>query len=393
LSLFLARDGGPREGAIRLLPEKEDAQPPTIPEEESTAPSPSNEEPSRGFVGSLGRKMSHKLSGYFAQRVHDAHAGPNVPSVPMAIPAPRRTFSRTSRANGSAYGYSGGYRNRLASTATIRTRRGSQASTVLRRRGSNVETQGSAPDGRNLNFAQRLLMANENAVVNMADLWVAAAMNVDNEDPFESDLEMDSDVESLNIDEGLDGDGENSIHATPTPRSRVFSQGTTLSVPSPKRGNRRPSTGYRSQLGSPRLPFAPQRPSTPVRKTSSVLSSPQQGDGAGTPQPRRFSSNVPAIFSHPGVRTPPAVLDAQQLLLRSEEPTGTGVDALSPIVEHRPMSQVDTVFETTTEKPPSLSSQLPILIIAQYGLLALHNTTHDQVFMSYLVSFVYFSLL
>jgi len=35
--------------------------------------------------------------------------------------------------------------------------------------------------GGDLNFAQRLLLANENAVTNIADLWVASAMNVDNE--------------------------------------------------------------------------------------------------------------------------------------------------------------------------------------------------------------------
>ena len=43
--------------------------------------------------------------------------------------------------------------------------------------------------GTDLNFTQRLLMANENTVTSIADLWVAAAMNVDNEDPFESEDE------------------------------------------------------------------------------------------------------------------------------------------------------------------------------------------------------------
>lgn len=38
------------------------------------------------------------------------------------------------------------------------------------------------------------------------------------------------------------------------------------------------------------------------------------------------------------------------------------------------------------EKPASLASQIPLVVCAQYGMLALHNTTHDQVFMSYLVS-------
>lgn len=38
------------------------------------------------------------------------------------------------------------------------------------------------------------------------------------------------------------------------------------------------------------------------------------------------------------------------------------------------------------ERPGSPMSQLPVLIIFQYGLLALHGTTHDQIFLSYLVS-------
>ena len=29
---------------------------------------------------------------------------------------------------------------------------------------------------------------------------------------------------------------------------------------------------------------------------------------------------------------------------------------------------------------------VPLLVVAQYGLLALHSTTHDQVFLSYLVT-------
>ncbi|KAJ8693532.1 hypothetical protein PTI98_008518 [Pleurotus ostreatus] len=104
---------------------------------------------------------------------------------------------------------------------------------------------------------------------------------------------------------------------------------------------------------------------------------------------RRLSSSVPSIFAHTGVKSPPAVLDAQQLLLRTEleSPYGGG-DALPPITEGRQLSESSYVgdLEALQEKPPSLARQLPIMIIAQYGLLALHSTTHDQVFMSYLVS-------
>ena len=84
-----------------------------------------------------------------------------------------------------------------------------------------------------------------------------------------------------------------------------------------------------------------------------------------------------------GVRTPPAVLEAQQLLeMTNEIPAG---DQLSPITEAASGSQT-APSDVELEKEPSLMSQLPILIIIQYGLLALHATTHDQVFYLYLVS-------
>jgi len=83
-------------------------------------------------------------------------------------------------------------------------------------------------------------------------------------------------------------------------------------------------------------------------------------------------------------------------------------DHLAPIMEGRQASSSgpsapsesgtggtgDTVTQQTVgaplviveERPASGLSQLPVVIIFQYGLLALHNTTHDQIFLSYLVS-------
>lgn len=227
-------------------------------------------------------------------------------------------------------------------------------------------------------------MANENAVTNIADLWVAAAMNVDNEDPFESDTEMGSDEDSG--EEALDA-GENvehvivdddaisaSVMSTPTRRSRRASSNATPIArrSSNARGSIRPL-----RLGSPRLPSSPWP--TPERQAS--FSQPLEG----THTSRRFS-NAPSIFSHPGVKTPAAVLDAQQLLAADAETAAA--DSLAPIAESRRVSQIDgqVDVESLAEKPASLSSQLPIMIIVQYGLLALHSTTHDQVFMSYLVT-------
>jgi hypothetical protein len=73
--------------------------------------------------------------------------------------------------------------------------------------------------------------------------------------------------------------------------------------------------------------------------------------------------------------------------MRSEAET----DGLEPILEsrraslHDPQSDIEAALEPP---PPSLFSQLPLLVIIQYGLLALHTTSHDQVFLSYLVTYV-----
>lgn len=398
LSCFLSRDGGPRDGAIRLLPEKIDVHLP-IPEEESTPPSPVFEpqEP-RTFVGSLQRKVSKKLSGYLAQRVPDAHSPGSPPSsqpaLPMSVPGPRlertRTFSRTSRANGSAYGYTGSTRNRLASNATtvLGARRPSMASS-MRRRGSNFgASRDGTSEGADLNFAQRLLMANENAVTNIADLWVAAAMNVDNEDPFETDTETgsDGDANSLELGEVIEDDeNDGDEDGRGRPDTRLGGESSAHASPAPHFAARLQSTHRLSNAGSSPRPHLSRRVSggrhIPIRPSPS-FSQPMDG----TPASRRFSSSVPSIFAHPGVKTPTAVIDAQQLLARSE--ADLTPDSLAPIPESRRVSQMNPLadVEAVTEKPPSLTSQLPLLIIVQYGFLALHTNMHDQIFMSYLVS-------
>ncbi|KAF7316344.1 Histone H2B [Mycena indigotica] len=350
LGCFLGPDGGPREGTIRLI-EKHDSHPP-IPEEteESRPPTPVFEDDDRTSIAGNIRK---KFSGYFAKRVPDAPSNLEMPSPQSAVRLDRtRTFSRTSRANGSAYGYSSAYRNRLQSNATAR--RGSLSSNLRRRRGSNVEGHRDSTTS-DLNFAQRLLMANENAVTSIADLWVASALNVDNDDPFEDDWEGDSNDEA--------DPGDNPEENTLTPERRAS-----------RASARRPSAStsvHPNRLGSPRSPSGQSPRPVAVRQSSFT----QTLDGSlGA---RRFST-VPSIFSHSGVRTPPAMLDAQQLLQ-------TETDGLEPIFESRQSSEHDA--EAALEPPPpSLMSMLPILVIVQYGILALHSTTHDQVFLSYLVT-------
>ncbi|KAF9051419.1 hypothetical protein BJ165DRAFT_1524363 [Panaeolus papilionaceus] len=355
LACFLGRDGGPREGAIRLLPEK--LRHPTIPEEDNVSESVFEDEEPQG-ISAIPAKITRRFSDFLSRRQSETTPPTLQPPVPMSSNPDRpRAFSRTSKVNGSAYGYGGGYRSRLNSSGTITARRGSMGSSLRRRRSSNHDVTGRAPSGSSdLNFAQRLLLANENAVNNIADLWVAAAMNVDNEDPFESD----SDIEDQGGDDTQPGSSSDA-------NARVTDASTL-----------RPSRSHRPSASNSLHPsFAPSshRFSSPNSHRPSFSSPLSPGS------PRRLSSNMPTIFSHPGVKTPTAVLDAQDAALERDNP-------LSPIHESRPPSILSAQgdVEALSEKPPSIWSQLPVIVIIQYGFMALHTTTHDQVFMSYLVS-------
>jgi hypothetical protein len=377
LSLFLAPDGGPREGAIRLPPEKitDVTHPTTIPEEESLPPSPLDTLPRKASLYDGLRKASRTFSGVFASRVPDSTSPPAV--ALSQSPSTNRPFPRTSRADGYAYGYGGAgrafsFRSRLGSNMSGASyRRGSQSN--FRRRASNMTAIAGEGAPRSfgadseLSFAQRLLMANENAVTNIADLWVAAAMNVDNEEVFENDdTELEGPYESVF---DLDGDDQNEnpptgAEDTATERGKRITGAFSPSMPSTRRSShaspfRRPS--------SPRH----QAPQSPQRRRSSL-----QYGTTGQPfdvaaPPRRFSNAVPGIFAHSGVKTPPAVAEAQRLL-NAPEPSQAqdGADNI-PSVEGL---------------QPGLMSQLPFAIIFEYGWLALHTTMHDMIFLTYVVS-------
>lgn len=366
LSLFLGRDGGPREGAIRLPPEKPENQQPPIPEEDEIENEPFEDEQPTGFLGTLKRRISRSFSIYTgpSSPVIYPTESTTTPSVPL-ISSPLMNRQRLSRTNGSAYGYSSNQRRRLASTITPRR---SMASTLRSGRSTYFDGHPSSSyDGSELNFTQRLLIANEHAVTNIADLWVAAAMNVDNEEQYDLDAGMPTDEEQARLDGEEDVDGQDIFGVV---RGRTDSRsidGVTIS----------------SQLG-PRSPMAmyPSAQSVlgrSISRTSALGSSMVSGGRLS----RRSSATGPSIFAHAGVRTPAAVLDAQ---LREAGAS----DALTPIPERG--RSVDAINGTDgaagemAEKPPSLASQLPILVIIQYGLLALHSTTHDQVFLSYLVT-------
>ncbi|KAJ7500314.1 hypothetical protein B0H11DRAFT_2171431 [Mycena galericulata] len=297
LGCFLDREGRPRE-TFRLIEAPDDLYTP-IPEEESRTSNPLLDEDDRRSRADTIRKKART-----APPSHILRPGVKLDRT-LTL---QSSVSSRSRANHSLYGY------------------------LRRRRGSNMVINNRDSTTSDVSFAHRLLLANENAVTNIADLWVAAAMNVDDDDPFKSDGERDSEGEPDSID--VFGDAEASA-----PGCRISR------LPSVASNSRASSILRSSAIRPPRLDYSPRRPSIIHQPSLQRLAD------AGTPTSRRFSAAFPAILSNPGVQTPPAVLDAQQLLMRSEG-------------------------------DPSMVSQLPVIIIIQYSLLALHTTTHDQVFLS-----------
>lgn len=340
-------------------------------------------------------------------------AGSGTPPVPLSTSMRRsnslnRTRTFSTAASGSAYGY--GHRHRLASNASNKSlllagRRGSLASIMARRRGSHVQPREHQPTAgepsSDLNFAQRLLMANELQVTNLSDLWVAAAMNADNEDVFVSDSDYDFDDEVFQDDDN----DEDLLPQTPTRPGR--STGRSFSALMHTSNVHTPSPGRLRGDSSSMDPSSATRPGVPFRKVRTT--EPSQNIRGPVPlstslrMTRTFSigqygghtsrrpSVVPAIFSHTGVREPPTLADPALRHRESREsglgtgPPATSGEGLAPIIEGH-STQNSEVSAVVLEKPPSIFSQLPVMIILQYGLLALHSTTHDQVFLSYLVS-------
>ena len=269
------------------------------------------------------------------------------------------------------------------------SRRGSVATSLRRRRESNYDGgPSSVGTGSELNFAQRLLMANENAVTNIADLWVAAAINADNEDPLESsDDEYEDDLPYADIDEDAVDELDDIFAGPSTPRHNRFSRRPSPSASRVDVTLQQSTSSLRGSL----FRDSSRRPSLGGRRFSNLHrnSTPGVPGEADELPTRRASASVPPIFAHVGVRTPPAVLEAQQLLTVPDAESAVeggasvaqGADLLAPIAE---VSR--TPSPAPSEREPSLMSMLPVAIILQYGWLALHSTTHDQVFYLYLVS-------
>ena len=313
LACFLSWDGGVRGGSRIALPvEKNEPLAPHAPSPAPAIPSPPIQ-PQPDTV--RGRRPSY-LSP--ALQEHEQSTSPS-----------RRRDSRASL--GTAYGY-GGIRSKhptLAARAALEAAR--RVSAAPRPPPDDDEfEEGEGEQARSLNFARRLLLANEENTFNINDLWVSAAVAQDNA-VFEDDDEEEAE------------DEDEEEERTPQPSSNVA---TPLSdLPATIASRRRSRVVSARSFGSHR--FGSRRFST--------------------------SSGLPGIFSNTGVHTPVAAEEEQRDPFASPNPRAGALEAIS---EAQPLA----------EPAPSTFKSLPLMMIFQYGLLALHNTTHDQLFMSFLIT-------
>jgi hypothetical protein len=222
LSLFLGPDGGPHKGTIHLPPKKitDVIHLTTIPEEESLPPTLVDSLPCKTSLYNGLCKASRTFSGVFASHVPDPMSSPAI-SLTQSLSA-NCAFPCSSHADGYAYGYGSGSR-----ALSFHLCLGSNMSGASYRQGSQsflchhlsnmtiLAGEGTPQSFRvesELSFVQCLLMANENVVTNIVDLWVAAAMDVDNEEVFENnDTELEGPNESV-----FDLDGDDQSDNSPT---------------------------------------------------------------------------------------------------------------------------------------------------------------------------------
>lgn len=448
LSLFIGPDGGPREGAI-ALPEKVDIERASqtfasnvesfgrsagkrisgyfskndadAAEAELNLSHTHAGSSSLGDAGDRSRASSavpqSPLPRTFTQQVDDETGGPPSPiesDVTIVtnnndISRRPRGFSTTSSyagrpvsrtdyrrqgilSAGSAYGYESRRPSRGANSnfnGTAERPRSQHAASA-----SGISASQYAPDFEEigqprpeLNFAQRFLLANDDAVLSITDLWVAAAIN--GEDAYsamDEDVFIDDEEPSEMLDDDADDDfggrfgyadvasdvDENSSllqprHLPPLNfAQRKWSRGGASDAPSSRgarpRMNRRSSSGTRvpslySNTGLVERPMSP---------TAGLLSPISQVPPGGPSAAARNEARPPAF-----------------------DPSLAGIPESRRVSLHAPNESAAAAQQNPQqqqEEPASIWSMLPLLIIAHYGLMSWHSSTFDQVFMAFLVT-------
>ncbi|GAA6060930.1 hypothetical protein JCM10212_003838 [Sporobolomyces blumeae] len=445
LALFLDRDGGERKGGIHLPTEK-DIQ------------------VAAGALSRVRRWTSEQLSklwryvtGRQAIELGPRQAGPvslhastatATDRTPLASPAlspsildgvsERNPFGpdrRPSRQYGSAYGYS---RRPSASASTLAGgyggayyggggggvggpgESGLRIPSIRRRtaRSVSVATSNRYDPDNDVphSFAERLLLANNQAVFNLSDVFLAKAAaddlvsqrdyessiferdDVDEDDEFDEAAERGedeggNDANSEYGDVGFgtappsmdDLRGEAARQESATDRVRdVAAERTGSPAPSLNPpGRRAPAirSPHRETMPSFGQHLALNRASASRLRRASVASSIRPVSifsNSGLDPDTLASASVPATTSSSALGGP-------------SRPDESGFSPMAAIPEARAPSIIErgegddySLYEA--EKAPSPLSQLPKFLILQYSVLALHGTTNDQLFTSFLVA-------
>ncbi|KAJ1309574.1 hypothetical protein OPQ81_006347 [Rhizoctonia solani] len=263
---------------------------------------------------------------------HVEQAGVNRVGVPFG----ERTWTLSSAVSGNS-GFS---------TASL-------VATARRRAGIDEDLgemyTGNEISGQQPPLAERMVMANELTVTSIGDLWVASALTMDMEN---------DDISEFDDQLALYGDSSASTTVRPAP-----------------------ITEHRARSVSATRRVAPSGNGSTLSRDNRLYSLSLSVNNSIS---RLQLNSYPTIFHNSGLRSPSPGFDVPDT---SGVPVGLGnlanVDVLQPIFEGKPVGCESQGSESMT---PSMFSQLPLVIIFQYGLLALHSTVHDQVFMSYLVS-------
>lgn len=280
------------------------------------------------------------------------------------------------RQSGSAYGYEPrSYRSRMFTGR-------SQAGGVGRVFSLGGASTRFAPDyeelGReNMNFAERLLLANEGTAFGISDLWVAAATQADDQ---YSQIEYLSDNEEGEEDRqsqyGIDDEGE---------EPDFFGYGSAPPSLEDLRGTaqlhaaRSPSRADDSGL-LPRTTTMDSRASMSARRVPSgrerIFST------AASTRPRRdslaSSMRAPALYSNTGLASQPVLLSPG---IKTPQNENQNFGSLAAIPESGSSSRVFSGSTANVKPEGSLIWLLPVALIAQQSLVALHGTAMDQIFM------------
>lgn len=372
LCLFLGWDGGPRDGAIKLPIEKTTEEGQASSTDGEATPRPRRASLPKRISGYFNLPIQHKPS---LPRDPSSHAlrnprSPSYGTTPDTDAGPSTSHhGGTPRTRPSMGGNSYGYDARRASSRpwtrrlTMDSMRRGSTATNQTQYAPDFEALQQGPDLSSLNFAQRLLLANEPTVLNISDLWVQACAAQTFDEDEESHADPDTSVFERDDDPDQSGDtsnaGDTSIEDGED--DRFLGPSSTAQGPSKAAGN---------GLGLGGLPLRPDRPRIVSRQSTAS------------------SRMHPRIFSNTGLKEPPALFSPMgeqppnvQLANENTNPLTTIHEQqkrhsqLSPAQEAAPLPGT----EVANKPSESIFKDLPLGIILQYFIVAFHSTACDQV--------------